>query len=187
MKLYGQLFTTFAKIGVTTFGGGYAMLPMMQAELVDKKKWTTDEELTDYFAISQCTPGIIAVNTATFVGGKQAGGFGAICATAGLVFPSVVIIIVIAALLAGFADNEAVRHAFNGIRAAVCALIIDGAIRLGKNAIVDKRCVVLFLAVLVCAVVTPLSPIWFVVLAGVVGFFLKRGKQKEVKQDADPS
>ena len=98
MNLYCDLFWTFSKIGVCTFGGGYAMLPILQREVVEKKGWATEEELTDYFAIGQCTPGIIAVNTATFVGHKYRGVSGGVVATLGLVFPSLIIITLIAAL-----------------------------------------------------------------------------------------
>ena len=108
IKELGVLFLTFAKMGVMTFGGGYAMLPILQREVVENKGWATEEELTDYYAIGQCTPGIIAVNTATFVGQKKAGVAGGITAPLGVVFPSLVIITVIAALLASFADVPAV-------------------------------------------------------------------------------
>ena len=103
MNIYLDLFWTFAKIGAFTFGGGAAMLPILQQEIVDKKGWCSEEELTDYYAIGQCTPGIIAVNTATFVGVKQKGNLGGVVATLGVVFPSVVIITIIAAFLRNFA------------------------------------------------------------------------------------
>ena len=100
MKLLFELFFVFAKIGVMTFGGGYAMLPILQREIVEKKKWTTDEELMDYFAVGQCTPGVIAVNTATFIGQKMKGILGGIVATLGVVFPSLLIIsILISAII----------------------------------------------------------------------------------------
>ena len=99
MNLYADLFLTFAKVGVCTFGGGYAMLPILQREVVEKKNWATEEELTDYFAIGQCTPGVIAVNTATFIGQKYRGNLGGTIATLGVVFPSLVIITIIAAFL----------------------------------------------------------------------------------------
>lgn len=104
MKDYLELFLTFAKIGVTTFGGGYAMLPILQREVVEDKKWVSNEEIVDYFAIGQCTPGIIAVNVATFVGKKRKGIAGGILATLGVVFPSLIIITVIAAVISNFMD-----------------------------------------------------------------------------------
>ena len=102
MKGLLELFLTFAKVGVMTFGGGMAMLPILQREVVENKGWATDEELTDYFAIGQCTPGIIAVNTATFIGQKQKGVWGGIVATLGVVFPSLIIITVLAGLITSF-------------------------------------------------------------------------------------
>ena len=118
-----NLFVSFAKVGVLTFGGGYAMIPILEREIVDKQGWASSEELMDYYAVGQCTPGVIAVNTATFIGRKVAGVPGGIVATAGVVFPSVVIITVIAGILSNFADIPAVQSAFAGIRVCVCVLI----------------------------------------------------------------
>ena len=133
MKLLIKLFFTFARIGGFTFGGGYAMLPMLQKEVVEKYKWVTNDELLDYYAIGQCTPGVIAVNVATFIGQKQKGVPGAIVATLGVVAPSVVIIGVIAAFISGFRDLEVVQWAFSGIRAAVVALILSSVIKISKK------------------------------------------------------
>ena len=124
MKELFDLFLAFERIGALTFGGGYAMLPMLQKEVVDKYHWATEDELMDYYAIGQCTPGIIAVNTATFIGYKRRGLIGAAFSTLGMVFPSLVIITVIAAFIQNFAHIEAVQHAFAGIRVAVCVLIL---------------------------------------------------------------
>ena len=107
-----SLFVAFAKVGVMTFGGGYAMIPILEREIVDKHGWASSEELMDYYAVGQCTPGVIAVNTATFVGQKCAGTLGGIVATLGVVFPSLVIICVIAGILTNFADIPAVKSAF---------------------------------------------------------------------------
>ena len=177
MKELLLLFAVFAKIGGFTFGGGYAMLPILQREVVDKRQWATQEELMDYFAIGQCTPGIIAVNTATFIGYKRKGVVGGIFATLGVVAPSVVIITIIAAFIQGFQHIEAVQWAFEGIRAAVVALILSAVIKLGKKSLVDVATVVIFLVVAVLSAVTDLSPAIFVVAAGVCGLLLKGGKQ----------
>ena len=177
MKELLLLFAVFAKIGGFTFGGGYAMLPILQREVVDKRQWATQEELMDYFAIGQCTPGIIAVNTATFIGYKRKGVLGAIFATLGVVAPSVVIITVIAAFIRNFQHIEAVQWAFEGIRAAVVALILSAVIKLGKKSLVDVATVVIFLAVAVLSAVTDLSPAIFVVAAGLCGLLLKGGKK----------
>ena len=128
-----DLFLAFARVGMLTFGGGVAMLPMLERECVQRFGWVNNDELTDYFAIGQCTPGIIAVNTATFVGSKQRGALGAAVATLGVISPSIVIILIIAAVLNGFADNPYVIHAFAGIRAAVCALMVNAVVRLCKS------------------------------------------------------
>jgi len=179
-KLLANLFLTFAKVGVMTFGGGYAMLPILQREVVEGRGWATEEELTDYFAIGQCTPGIIAVNTATFVGQKTAGVAGGILATLGVVFPSLVIITVIAAVLTNFADVPAVQHAFAGIRVCVCVLILNAVVKLWKKTVVDVPTLLIFLTVLSLAVLPEflpafprLSPVLFVVCAGVAGVILK--------------
>ena len=131
----------------------------------------------DYFAIGQCTPGIIAVNTATFIGYKRKGVLGAIFATLGVVAPSVVIITVIAAFIRNFQHIEAVQWAFEGIRAAVVALILSAVIKLGKKSLVDVATVVIFLVVAVLSAVTDLSPAMFVVAAGLCGLLLKGGKK----------
>ena len=177
MKELLLLFAVFAKIGVFTFGGGYAMLPILQREIVEKHQWATQEELMDYFAIGQCTPGIIAVNTATFIGYKRKGVLGGIFATLGVVTPSIVIITVIAAFIQGFQHIEAVQWAFEGIRAAVVALILSAVIKLGKKSLVDVATVAIFLVVAVLSVVTDLSPAIFVVAAGACGLLLKGGKK----------
>ena len=151
MNILVSLFLTFARIGVCTFGGGYAMLPILQRELVEDKKWATETELADYYAVGQCTPGIIAVNTATFVGRSQAGIAGGVVATLGLVFPSLVIIMVIAAFPQNFMHLEFVIHAFNGVRAGVVALILSSVIKLFKNAVMDWPTRVIYAVVLILA------------------------------------
>jgi len=170
--LLADLFWTFAKVGVMTFGGGYAMLPILQREVVDGKGWATEEELADYFAIGQCTPGIIAVNTATFIGRKHAGIPGGILASLGVVFPSLVIITALASLISNFAEFAVVRHAFAGIRVCVCVLIFNSVLKLGKSAIKDKPTLGIALAVTVLAFLTDLSPVVFVLLAAVAGLLI---------------
>ena len=177
MKELLRLFLAFAKVGAFTFGGGYAMLPMLQREIVENRQWATEEELMDYYAIGQCTPGVIAVNTATFIGEKRKGLAGAIAASLGVVFPSVVIITIIAAFIQNFQHIEAVQWAFDGIRAAVVALIVSAVIKLGKKSIVDIATALIFLVVAVLSVLTNLSPAIFVVAAGLCGLLLKGGKR----------
>ncbi|MBR1496780.1 MAG: chromate transporter [Oscillospiraceae bacterium] len=172
-KELGTLFLTFSKVGVMTFGGGYAMLPILQREVVESKGWATEEELTDYYAVGQCTPGIIAVNTATFVGQKLAGVAGGIVATLGVVFPSLVIITVIAALLSNFAEVAAVQHAFAGIRVCVCVLIINAVVKLWKKTVVDLPTLLIFLAVLALSLFTSLSPVIYVLCSAAAGVLIK--------------
>lgn len=173
MKKLLDLFLTFARIGGLTFGGGYAMLPLLQKEVVEKRGWATEDELADYYAIGQCTPGIIAVNTATFVGYKQKGILGGIIATLGVIFPSLVIITIIAAFIRNFAELEVVKHAFAGIRVCVCVLILGAVIKLFQKAVVDKPTLVIFLLVFIGSALTSLSPVLFVILAGLAGILLK--------------
>lgn len=172
--MLGSLFITFAKVGVMTFGGGYAMLPILQREIVEKKGWATENELADYFAIGQCTPGIIAVNTATFVGQKKAGVPGGILATLGLVFPSYVIIVILASLISNFADALYVQYAFRGIRICVCVLIFNSVRKLGKKALVDWPTTVIGIVVAALAFFTDWSPAIFVLLAGAAGLIICR-------------
>ena len=167
------LFWTFAKMGVMTFGGGMAMLPILQREVVDSKGWATEEELTDYYAIGQCTPGIIAVNTATFIGQKYGGMAGGIVATLGVVFPSLVIISVLAGLISNFADLSWVKDAFAGIQVCVCVLIFNAVLKLLKKSVVDKRTAVIFALVLLGGLFLKLSPVWFVVGSAAAGVILK--------------
>lgn len=177
MNEYVDLFMTFCRIGGLTFGGGYAMLPMLQKEVVDSRQWTTEEELLDYYAVGQCTPGIIAVNTATFIGYKQRGVLGAICATAGVVFPSLIIIMAIAAFLQNFTDIVWVQQAFNGIRVAVCVLILSAIMKLWKSSVVNKYSVLIVGITFLLGVVISVSPIIIVsgaVLVGCASYLYKR-------------
>lgn len=174
-----DLFFTFARIGGLTFGGGYAMLPILQREVVEKRSWATEEELMDYYAIGQCTPGVIAVNTATFIGQKTSGIIGGIVATLGVVFPSLVIISVIAAFIQNFADMAIVQNAFAGIRVCVCVLIFNAVVKLWKKSVVDKITLLIFLVIFAGSALTDLSPIVFVILAAIAGIVLKN---KEVQK-----
>jgi chromate transporter len=174
MKLLWELFCAFARVGVMTFGGGYAMLPILEREVVDRHGWATGEELMDYYAVGQCTPGVIAVNVATFVGYKLAGNVGGIVASLGVVTPSVLIIMLISSVLTNFADVPAVKSAFAGIRVCVCVLIFNAVLKLWKKAVVDKATLALFLVVFLLSVFFSPSPVWFVVLCAAAGIVLTR-------------
>ena len=180
MKVLFELFLAFAKVGVMTFGGGYAMLPILQREIVDNKGWATEEELMDYFAIGQCTPGVIAVNTATFIGQKYKGTLGAIVATLGVVFPSLIIISLLAGVIEAFSHLVWVQNAFGGIRVCVCVLILNAVVKLYKKAIVDKVTFVIFLLVALGSIFLSVSPVIFVILAAVAGIVLKAKGGKTV-------
>lgn len=169
-----QLFVSFAKVGVLTFGGGYAMIPMLEREIVDRHGWATSEELMDYYAVGQCTPGVIAVNTATFIGYKVAGNLGGIVATLGVVFPSLLIITVIAGIIQNFSDIPAVKSAFAGIRVCVCVLIFNSVVKLWKGAVKDKATLVLFLLVFGLSVFFPISPVVFVLFCAAAGILFTR-------------
>lgn len=179
MKIFVELFLVFAKIGVMTFGGGIAMLPMLERELVEKKHWVTEEEILDYFAVGQCTPGIIAVNVATFVGQKLAGIAGGIFGTLGMVFPCLVIIDLIAAVLSNFAQLAVVQSAFAGIRVAVCVLVLNAFIKIAKKSITDIPTAVILVLVVCGSVFTDISPIIFVIVAALAGVVLKNLEVKK--------
>lgn len=173
MKLLIELFLTFAKVGVMTFGGGYAMLPILQREVVDNKGWATEEELMDYFAIGQCTPGVIAVNTATFIGQKHNGFWGAIFSTLGVVFPSLVIISLLASVIEAFSHLVWVQNAFGGIRVCVCVLIANAVVKLFKKAVVNIPTMLIFLAVALGSIFLNISTVIFVLAAAITGIILK--------------
>ena len=174
LKEFADLFITFAKIGGFTFGGGYAMLPILQREVVENKHWATEEELMDYYAIGQCTPGIIAVNTATFIGYRKDGIAGAVVATAGMVAPSIVIITIIAAFINSFSENPIVQHALAGVRVCVCVLVLSAIMKLAKKSLIDAATYGIFGAVLLLSLFTGVSAFVWVILAGVAGIVIKR-------------
>lgn len=169
MNIYWDLFLTFFKIGLFTFGGGYAMLPMLEAEVVNNKHWCTKDELMDYFAIGQCTPGVIAVNTATFIGYDEKKIPGALTATAGVIAPSIIIIYLIASLLSNFASYPIVQHALAGIRIAVCVLIIKAVISLFKSGVKDLFGIIVFAAALICSYFGLIPSVAIVVIAAAAG------------------
>lgn len=179
MKLYLELFWSFFKIGAFTFGGGYSMLPLMQKEIVTKRKWATEEEIISFFALSQAAPGAIAVNASVFIGFKKARWMGGICAAFGVVLPSFIVISVIAAFLSNFSDIEFVQHAFVGIRVAVAALILDALISMIKG--IERQRVPIIIASVSCiaSIVFDASPVLLVLAAGIAGFFLM-GRKKMV-------
>ena len=190
-----DLFFTYMKIGFINFGGGYAMLPLLERELVNKRGWTTLDELRDYFAVGQCTPGVIALNVSTFIGQKRKGVAGALAAAAGFLLGPILIILLIAALLTNFADLPEVQHAFAGIRVCVCVLILQAILRLWKKSVVDVFSFVLYAVILALNALgtfTSLLPVKIpaavlVILAGVTGLVVSviRNKKSVARKEGD--
>ncbi|MBQ6894204.1 MAG: chromate transporter [Clostridia bacterium] len=179
MKELFNLFFVFARIGGFTFGGGYAMLPMIQKEIVENKKWASEEEIMNYYAVGQCTPGVIAVNTATFIGYKLRGIWGAIFSTLGVISPSVVIITIIAAFISNFTHIPAVQHALAGINVVVSVLVLNAVIGLWKKGIKNLFGVVLFAAAFLVSVFFDFSPIYTIAVSVACGILYgKKTSQK---------
>ena len=187
MKELLDLYWTYLKIGSVNFGGGYAMLPLLERELVNKKGWTTMDELRDYFAIGQCTPGVIALNVSTFIGQKRKGVAGAIVAAMGFLTVPIVLIIIIAAFLTNFAQLEVVQHAFAGIRVCVCVLILQAVLRLWKKSVVDAAALAIFLVVFALNAFSSVLPVKIpaavlVILAGCTGMIISLRRNKAAKE-----
>ena len=163
MKKLIQLYVSWFKMGLFTFGGGYAMLPMIQKEVIEKYHWATEDEVMDYYAIGQCTPGVIAVNTSTFIGYYQAGIPGAIAATLGVVTPSIIIISIIAGLITNFSSLAIVRM-----------LMINAVLKLGKGNIKNKIGFLIFAVALIFAMFTKVSTVLLVIGAGIAGVIFSR-------------
>ena len=182
MKQLINLFWIFFKMGCVNFGGGYALLPLLQKELVEKRGWATDEELTDYYAIGQCTPGAIAVNVSTFIGYKIKGIIGGIVTTIGFVFPAFLIITIIASVLNQFADVPEVQSAFRAIRAVVFVLVLQAVVKLSKKSIIDVVTFGIALIVLLLTIFTEIPLYVYVIIAGAIGVLLgyyREGKKKK--------
>lgn len=179
MKMILELYITFFRMGCIAFGGGYALLPIIQREIVENKKWAENDEIIDYFAVGQCTPGVIAVNVSTFIGYKKKGIVGSIISTLGFISPSIIIIAVIASFLAEFSHIKAVNNAFAGIRVCVCVLIFNAVLKIGKTGIKDKFTLLICLIVFAIAVATNISPIISVICSGAAGIIIKSIKKGE--------
>lgn len=178
-----DLFRTFARMGILTYGGGYAMLPILEREVVEKKGWVTEEEVLDYYALGQCTPGIIAVNAATFIGQKKKGTLGGIVATLGVISPSLVIITLIAMFLSRFAEYPVVQHAFAGIRVSVLIMIINILCKVCKRAVKDRFSLIVFLSVALMMTALEflpfsVSPVWSILAAAAAGLIYQNRRVK---------
>lgn len=172
MKELFALYAAFFRIGGLTFGGGLTMLPMLKHELVEKKNWVTEDELLDYYAVGQCTPGIIAVNTATFVGYKRKGIIGGIFSTLGMVSPSLIIVSILALFLEQWMSNVWVNHAVNGIKIVVCALMLNTVITMAQKTVANLLCGCIAIAAFLLALFTPVPTVLIVIVAGIIGIIL---------------
>ncbi len=173
-----KLFTAFFKVGALTFGGGYAILPILQKEVVEKNNYATWQEVCDYYAVAQCLPGIIAVNTSILIGYKYKGVGGAVAAAFGVVFPSLIIILSIAKFIQNFSHISYVSYAFSGIRVAVCALIIEAVIKMWKSGVIDWKCIILCLVSVASLIFFKASPMLLVVFAIASGILIKSFERK---------
>ena len=174
-----QLYFAFFRIGGLTFGGGLTMLPMLKYELVEKKNWATEDDLLNYYAVGQCTPGIIAVNVSTFVGYKRKGIPGAIISTLGMISPSLIIVSILAMFVQQFIENPYVAHAVGGIKVVVCALMLNTVITMGKKSMVSKITIAMALIGFALAMFTPIPTVFLVIFAGIIGIVLyKMGRLK---------
>lgn len=180
LREFTDLFSVFFQIGAVTFGGGLAMLPMLERELVQRRRWITSERLVDYYAIGQSTPGIIAVNVATFVGHTRRGIPGAIVATLGIVLPSILVICAVAGLLGTFADVPAIQKALRGINVVVAVLLLFAVARVGRRTITDLITGVLAAAAFLSIVIWDVPAVFVVLGSAVLGILIRlRREQKK--------
>ncbi|MDR0447506.1 MAG: chromate transporter [Treponema sp.] len=176
MKEYLELIWTFIKIGASTFGGAYVLVPVLERELIRGKGWITMDEVMDYYTISQVTPGIIAVNVSTFVGYERKGFPGGVIATLSFIFPGVTLMTVISLFISRFAEYPAVMQAFAGIRVAVGALILDAVLKLAKGFYKNVKSLVIFIIAFALSALAGVSPVYVVLGAGLLGWLLYRPK-----------
>jgi chromate transporter len=167
-----RVFITFFKIGLFSFGGGYAMLPMIQQEVVEINNWVSDTEFIDIVAISQITPGPIAINSATYIGFKTAGVLGSTVATLGVVMPSIIIMIIISRFFIKFKNNKYVEYAFLGLRPATVGLVAAAAILVAGESFIDYKSVILFIGAFFASYKYKADPILLTVIAGILGYIL---------------
>ena len=181
MKKLIELFVAFLKIGGFTFGGGYAMIPLIQKEAVENKKWVSDEDILDIVAIAESTPGPIAINSATFIGYKTAGVWGSLFATVGVVLPSFVIISLIAYLLKEFADLKPVVYAFYGIRAGVLALVTKSLWTMYKKAPRGYVAMAISLLALICVAFAGVNALIVIILSALIGYAVSEIRTRRAK------
>lgn len=174
LKLLFSLFSVFFKIGAFTWGGGYAMLPLIKNEVVEKKGWISSEDFIDGIAVSQSLPGAIAVNTATYVGHKICGRLGSIAATLGAVLPSTITIIVVAMFFLQFKDLKIVQNFFKGANPAIAALILSSVLDIGKSALKNYQDMIISIGLLILLIYFRIHPILAILISATLGLILKR-------------
>jgi len=177
-----QLFISFFTVGAITFGGGYAMLPFLEREMCEKNKWITSDQLLDFYAIAQCTPGVIAINVATYIGYNKRGILGAIVASLAVISPSVIIITIITALFTNFQNNVYVIRAISGIKIVVCAMMTHTIYKMTKKSIVDISSFILFIASIIAVFILNINII-IILLAGIILGLMIRKVKRELNND----
>jgi len=187
MKMLVQLFVAFFKIGLFTFGGGLAMLPLLQGIMVEDKGWMTEEEMVDCVAVSQSMPGVIAVNAATYIGNSKKGVVGALAATIGVILPSFVIIILAVLFLGVIGDNQYINGAFTGIKAASCALILYAAWKLGKQVLRAKMDFAIAFIAFILIIALDVTALWVIIMGAVAGICLRGYRSKKLNRPKTPS
>jgi len=193
VKEYLKIFWAFLNVGMFTFGGGYAMIPVVEREIIMKRSWITTDEMMEYYTVSQIMPGMIGVNLSFFIGDKLKGPFAGFLATMGFMLPGVTIITMAALLIGNFADQPVVKHAFTGVRIAVAALIVDTVLKLIKGVFADIKTIVVFIFVFVLtalpAGILPSifsSPALLVTASGIAGLVIyHKKKQKAPGENRD--
>lgn len=178
--IYWQLFISWFKISITTFGGGYSMLPMIEREIIKERGWVSNEEVLECYSIGQITPGIISVNAATLVGYKVKGTFGALCSTLGIVAPSVMLVSILSSIILQFYNDPIVLHALAGIQIGVCVLLVGSVYKMACASIKDYFSLIIFVMTFLVAFLTDISVIYIVIailVAGLVFSFIKKWSQ----------
>ena len=188
LQLIAQIFITFLKISPVTFGGGYAMIPLIEREVVQRRGWVKSEEITDIFAVAESVPGAIAINSATFIGYRLAGVVGAIAAMVGVMIPTFCIVLLLSIFFLQVQDHPKIEAAFISIRATIVALITYAALNIGKTALIDKTTTALIVLTVPVLLFVHLHPVLIIISGGLLGIAIVHIKKKlgmKVKLDKD--
>lgn len=181
MKLNLELYLTFFRIGLFTFGGGYAMIPLIEREMVDRKKWVKESDIVDVFALSQTMPGAIAINSATLIGYRMGGMKASLAAMLGVITPSIVILTLIALFFNQYLDQPIIKAAFIGIRSGIVALVIKAGIRIAKSAVKDRLTLVICVVAVISIVIFDVNAIFLIIGGASIGMLIYRMYPKQAK------